>query len=441
MERRFGELEALGSVDEVLKGYDSRADRWRFSFESPFWKAVRHAHGRDRRGKGSRIAIVDSGCNRSIPRLAKRVDTVRQLVPGSEERDPLGHGTVVGLLISEVAPECRFDVYRVAMDDGRVDLHATIKAIGEAAESGATIINLSLGDRQDLVPPSEPLEPGALSFDPSKFSKASYFPEEPPCQLCQAARAAAHKGKLVFAAVGNSIIETYCPSRISEVFAVGFQRTVNIDLPGGRQIATGWPALTESPYADLFIKEIPGVLGSSFACPLHAGVAALGASESELRQYIAAIEARGFPQRHHAQIDQVGGPTKVPREMAMEVDRRYVEALRKLPHVHSTLQHSLRPDLPLTDPADCVLCGFFAESTCVTAGLWLCETQRYDQAISLLDAVRAFAPWSAQASFHLGLTYHVLGDGPRALKNYQDALTLRPDYPDALARLRILLGK
>src|SRR2546421_11103776 len=67
------ELEALSSSVDILKGYDAATDQWRFPRDSDFWKAVYHAHDLGRRGQGQRIAIIDSGCELAIPRLARRI--------------------------------------------------------------------------------------------------------------------------------------------------------------------------------------------------------------------------------------------------------------------------------------------------------------------------------------------------------------------------------
>jgi tetratricopeptide (TPR) repeat protein len=76
----------------------------------------------------------------------------------------------------------------------------------------------------------------------------------------------------------------------------------------------------------------------------------------------------------------------------------------------------------------------------VTAGLGLCATERYDDAIPLLEAACALAPWSAQARFHLGMSYHLQEAGERAPLNYRLALELRPDYLAVIQSLRSLLG-
>lgn len=100
------ELEANDSVDDVLAGYDREHDRWSFTFESDFWRAVRHAHGLGRRGAGERIAIVDSACDLSIPRLASCVEHSERTASGTLA-GPTEHGSAVALLISAVGGAAR----------------------------------------------------------------------------------------------------------------------------------------------------------------------------------------------------------------------------------------------------------------------------------------------------------------------------------------------
>jgi hypothetical protein len=269
--------------------------------------------------------------------------------------------------------------------------------------------------------------------------KQLFAGEDPPCRLCQAASNAAQAGKLVFAAVGNSIIDLYCPSRAAHVTAVGFQRQQRLEPSPGQEIVLGLPVQEESPYADLFIREIDGVLGSSFAAPLFAGVGALGLGREELKQYVSAFGASAAPKRVHGQIATSDPGRPPPQQVFVETDRRYWDALRRLPHVHSFVHGKHRPDLKLTDAADCAFCGFFAEQLYVKLGLWLRDRGRNQEAIALLSTVCALAPWSDEAHAYLGGTFYLEHRLPQALREIETANRLRPGhkpYVAALAQLR-----
>jgi tetratricopeptide (TPR) repeat protein len=438
MEPRVVRLEAPESVQAVLDGYDPATDRWSFSFDSPFWKAVRHAHSRGRRGQGRRVAVIDTGCNLRYPRLQKLVDRgVNSLVPGPETEAVQKHGTAVALLISEVAPDCRLDVYRVVDDENRSDPFATVDAIRAAAQSAAVVINLSLGETRDLQPDECEAMPNNPWDDPESL-KRIFYREEPPCPLCQAAADAIAAGKLVFASVGNSVAHVHCPARMDGVVAVGFRRPQTLDVSPGKQISVELRTLDESACADVSLCEVPGVLGSSFACPLYAGAAALGVTQQEMADYISAIQRSAFPTHYHSLVD-TGNAWKNEPGLVREIERHYLRAMTKIPHVHCAWQARLRPDLPPSDPDECVLCGLFAENLYVLFGLWLRQTDRHAEAKEILEMARAVAPWSAQAWSYLGGTYYVLGDLSQAIRHLEQADLLRPgraEYADALATLR-----
>jgi len=437
MNDRIAELEAQGSAGEVIDGYDPASDSWRFSFDSPFWKAAKHAHSLGAMGAGQEIVILDSGCDRRLPRLQRTVASVTQFVDATAEEGRSRHGTAVSLLISEIAPEARIHVYRVVEKDGTVNLDAIISALGAASKSDARAINLSLASPRALEPTSE-APPDPLT-DPDNFKRV-FCREEPECELCAASKAAANAGKLVFASVGNSVIDIYCPARADDIIAVGFQRLERIEGPGG-MVEFGLPVLNEAPYADLFVQSTEGILGSSFASPLFAGVGALGLTQTEARQYISSIGESVFPKLWHSRIDMSGGPAAgPPADLVAEVHRRYTNTLSRLPHAHCAIQTKLRPDLTLTDPSTCALCGFFAEPQFVKFGMWLYEFGYYDQAIQLLETATAFAPWSAEANAYLGMTFHQMEDARQALYYYGKALELRPNYPMVLQCLQNLMG-
>ena len=429
------ELEALSSSAEILNGYDLATDQWRFQRDSDFWKAVYHAHDLGRRGQGQRVAIIDSGCNLAIPRLGRRVDKVRKLVPGASDNDPQGHGTAVALLISEVAPDSIIDIYQVTADDGKPDESATIEAIREAARSSATVINISMGRREELHIGSD------ASHNPSEEGESgnsSHISEEHPCSLCGAASAAAESGKLVFAAVGNSLSHTYCPARAPNVVAVGFQRQERVVPAREKEIFSLVPVAHQAIDSDLMLLGALGVLGSSFACPLYAGVGALGLTQSELWQFITSYKQRVFPLMFHAQVDTVmGGVGRAPKDLIENIDRGYWKSLSSLPHSHCDLQSELRPDAPRSDPSTCPFCGIFADLQYINFGYWLYSTKHVRKAIDLLGATRALCPWSARPVAFEGSAYFALGSVGRAIENYELAIHMRPGYQPYVRRLRI----
>ena len=98
------ELEAISTAEELLKGYNAATDQWNFPREGDFWEAIRHAHKIGWRGQGRCVAIIDSGCDLTIPRLRQRTNRIRRLVESRAESGIQRHGTAVAMLLSEVAP-------------------------------------------------------------------------------------------------------------------------------------------------------------------------------------------------------------------------------------------------------------------------------------------------------------------------------------------------
>lgn len=435
---RVLEFEGAAAAKGVVNGYDPVANQWAFSFDGPFWEAVKHAHELDLRGTGRRVAIIDSGCDLGIPRLRQHVDTLKSFVPGAADKDPLGHGTAVALLITEIAPECRLDIYQVARD-GKPDEFAVIDALKAAAESDANVVNVSIAALSPFQFTAEQLQSAITDGD---GSGKKYALEEQPCGLCAAASVASAKGKLVFAAAGNAPNTVSCPARAKGVAAAGFEnsKTHVTRLPSGglhSAVFASGPGAPQSLLLDVSLKEIHGVLGTSFAAPLFSGAAALGLTQAELNCYIAANAAAALPQLFQGLIrSTVLKPTS---EIVKQISRWYDSAQKKLPHVHCAYQSGVNPGAAASNPRTCFSCGIFAEPVIVNHGLWLLETLRTNDAKSLLEAAYMVAPWSADAAANLGAATRELGDILGAIKLYERALELRPGfsvYTSELKRLR-----
>ncbi|WNM29598.1 type VII secretion-associated serine protease mycosin [Streptomyces sp. Li-HN-5-11] len=148
-------------------------------------------------GTGITVAVIDSGVDPNNPDLKGRVlpgEDLAQDQPGDEHTDYDGHGTGMAGLIAGtgaydggkgafgLAPGAK--ILPIRMPDSSKSANeaaaakqfneAASKAIRYAADTGARVINVSLGQRED---------------SPSLTAAVKY---------------ALHKGSLVFAAVGNS---------------------------------------------------------------------------------------------------------------------------------------------------------------------------------------------------------------------------------------------
>jgi subtilisin family serine protease len=137
-----------------------------------------------------KVAVVDSGVDCSLPDFQGRIADARSFVGGDPCTDTDGHGTFVAGIIAAnldtqgivgIAYTSQLLVAKVVRADG-IPLQAEAAAIRWAADSGARVINLSLGG------PRDPVHPSRDTYSALEASAVAY---------------AYAKGALVVAAVGN----------------------------------------------------------------------------------------------------------------------------------------------------------------------------------------------------------------------------------------------
>ena len=447
------QLEAAANSGRLIDAYQPAEDRWSVPFAGPFWDAVAHAHALGQRGAGRRIAIIDTACDLAIPALKARVDNLMRIAPEPVGVEDTSHGTAVALLIARVAPDARLDVYSVAGEQGRIDPGDVAAAIEQAAQSSADIINLSLGTGprvpglEELMFHADPALRRDLLAGPHPWAARAALTDavlpHANCPLCAAASAASGAGKMVFAAAGNDGEMVMCPARASGVVALGFtseQRTIVQTKDGetAEAAASDMPHAPQSLINDISLREVDGVLGTSFASPLFAGAAALGVTPGELAAYLDAVPPGMFGNTLMNQIDGATGEAR--QSLVAGATANFTAALQRLPHVHSRYEALVRNGAPATEPGECVTCGLFAHPTYTNAGLWLMRLHRFPEAASLLAAAVQLAPWSADAAANYGRALEFEGQLAEALRWYDIALILRPGFP-ACANHRALLLK
>jgi len=102
------------------------------------------------------VAIVDSGVHAGHPHLAGAVVTglsveghAEPFAVTTEFGDRTGHGTAVAAALHRVMPSAELIAVRVLDDELRCTSEALGRAIVEAVDRGAQILNLSLGSGRD----------------------------------------------------------------------------------------------------------------------------------------------------------------------------------------------------------------------------------------------------------------------------------------------------
>lgn len=106
----------------------------------------------DRRGKGVRIAIIDSGVHSGHPHVGSVERAVAFDDAGlmhEDAVDRLGHGTVVAAAIHEKAPEASLLIIKVFDRQLAATGTALVAGMEWAIDAGAHVINLSLGSTNE----------------------------------------------------------------------------------------------------------------------------------------------------------------------------------------------------------------------------------------------------------------------------------------------------
>lgn len=220
------------------------------------------------KGQSIVVAVIDTGLDLNHPDLQGQwVQGYNELNPSSPPQDDQGHGTHVSGIISAamnnsigiagIAPSSKIMPVKVLDSSGNGDDMDVATGIHWAADHGANIINLSLGEGLNSTG----------TFDSSEY-------------ITEAIHYAQSKGILVVAAAGNDGVGTISyPAALPGVLSVAATTSENkltdfsnyglglsLEAPGDRILST-YPLALSSGYAYLW--------GTSMASPMVSAVAAL----------------------------------------------------------------------------------------------------------------------------------------------------------------------
>jgi Subtilase family len=248
-------------------------------------------------GKGVRIAVLDTGVERSHPALAGKlatrlngsllgIDLVDMDNDPSEVGGPgdlgWGHGTHVAGLLALTAPGAKLMPVRVLEPNGSGNIWVLAEGLGWAVDpdgrpttdDGAHVINLSVGTLQPtkLLQKAVALATCSLDDDDDDFAGPGFEADRQRCLR--------RFGAVVLASAGNS----GSPDELVYPAAEG--------VKGSRAVAATSPDKTLATFSnfgswvklaapgDRIISSVPGGAwgtwsGTSMAAPIAAGVAAL----------------------------------------------------------------------------------------------------------------------------------------------------------------------
>ncbi len=418
-------LEGYDSASALLRHYDREQSVWDLPRQGEFWDAVALAHGLGRRGAGRRIAVIDSGFDLTLPALRE------QRVMSSIGGEPTEHGSVVALLVHEVAPESELLLYTTT-GNGRVNASLVADAIRDAAEHGADIINLSLGEPHPWLEVADrealsSLTTGARRL-PGHTGEATSAADAllgqmatqlaaggwrqlikalPDSPISQAVEFAAQHGATIVAASGNDADAVFVPAALPSVVSIGFQ-TVGRTTGEGMQKAVSLPpaGYSQSKFSDFMVTQPPSVLGSSFATPLLAGFSALMQDPRQLDAY----RTMGRIGAEASGIMRVQDFPDGWSPVAKQVDDLFLRAVELGPHAHYRERH----------PQPCPECAFFAAASYVDFGLWKFNWSDLDGAEQLLRAARGFAPQNVDAAANLAMTIARRVDRNRVSMSFEE---------------------
>jgi subtilisin family serine protease len=185
-----------------------------------------------------RIAIADSGIaddvNFAITDKKNFVD------PNQPQKvsDENGHGTVIALIVHELAPNAQLTIYKVADANGRVSEWDALAALAVCAKFQVVNLSLQFGLKDRVC---------SVCGRESQSSRSAVFENI----IGQVAKRE-HKSILVGAAGNNSLGELAFPARFSAMLAVG-------------AVNSRGELSAESNYGDQYITS--GLPDNHFVCP------------------------------------------------------------------------------------------------------------------------------------------------------------------------------
>jgi subtilisin len=290
-----GGLETSKSLGEQLMAHDEVADVrpefWMFAIQGPPWQdsasttwgiEATRAAGTGHDGNGIKVAVLDTGIDRSHPDFNHSAMITETFVEGETVDDVQGHGThCAGTICGRpssanvprygVAPGVILHVGKVLNNHGAGREGDIIAGMIWAMERGCEVISMSLG-RGTM--PNEPFDPLYESI----------------------AQDALDQGILIVAAAGNDsdrrwnyVAPVGAPANspsIMAVAAIGADGGVASFSCGG--VGTGQVDIS-APGVGIFsafagVQTYKKLMGTSMACPHVAGLAALhAASAPQLR--------------------------------------------------------------------------------------------------------------------------------------------------------------
>ncbi|WP_299693538.1 S8 family serine peptidase [uncultured Tateyamaria sp.] len=457
-------LSLFGSEDDeaFLRKYDRASQKWKVPLEGPFWKAVAWAHKDGLNGQGSRIAVIDSHPDTTIPALSD----ITTHVIGSDTPDV--HGSLVSLLVKTVAPACELHHFSI-MENGEVNAIYVRRALKMALEMDVDYICMSLGSETEMSRALSPTIKDALNAFDFVDAAGHMMSEElaPPhagsCPLepcfCDKVEAMCQgKKSVVVAACGNAKDIGSCPARTPSVLSIGFQTEDRRFQNGHEEAYWAGPDFAQSPFLDFSVLQPAGAIGSSFAAPLFVGALALRTEARPIRDLLRPNDVVAVGKRLEEVIEdenEVAG-----KDMQGHTHAASEKLWQPLQRIYNMAWASIG-DVGRTDltPSQALEARLFFANTVVNSALFLhrqvSSVETLEKTMDWTEWAAHLMPYSREAAVNLAsitLSYVRLRaetgqDGADlterldlAEKIYAETLRINPDDPVAKEGMTNVLG-
>ena len=111
------------------------------------------------RGKGVKVAVLDSGVDGEHPALSGRIRAQHDVISdragsrcvAARPTDSIGHGTACAGIILQLAPEAEIYSVKVIGDNSRGTADQLVAGLGFALDQGYDLINMSLGTTDERI--------------------------------------------------------------------------------------------------------------------------------------------------------------------------------------------------------------------------------------------------------------------------------------------------
>jgi len=296
LDRERGWLCTLASASQTFYRslYDPDTGELHIERQGDFWDAVEIARAGGATGRGRTVAVIDCGFDTTVERL--RVAAGVAVAEDGDARRHGWHGTVVALLVNEIAPDAHLVLVDAAGPDGGLSRSRVGEILRSSAVRRADVVNLSMEFVSESRPAAVDVDFAVLlGADPPRESFLRELVTwrdhsgiygsgcEFPCAICAAVDALDPR-TLVVTVAGNLPDRTaVCPSAHPRAIGLGFENRPTAFVDEMTTVGAATPDdFSQNLRVELSVPQPRGFLGTSFAAPLVSGFAALLADPAEM---------------------------------------------------------------------------------------------------------------------------------------------------------------